>query len=106
MKFAKHIFICNNQRPSISEKLSCGEAHGLELVARFKKVLNDRQLPIKVRVQKTGCLDICNHGPTLVVYPDGIFYVGVQLSDVDEIIEQHIVNNKPVERLILHPSKY
>lgn len=106
MKFDKHIFICTNQRAAGSERLSCGEAHGLELVAEFKKVLKELNLPIKVRAQKAGCLDICNYGPTLVVYPEGVFYVGVSLSDINEIIEQHIVNNKPVERLVLDKSKY
>jgi (2Fe-2S) ferredoxin len=106
MKFDKHIFICTNQRAAGSERLSCGEGHGLELVAEFKKILKQKDLPIKVRAQKAGCLDICNYGPTLVVYPDGIFYVGVQLADVNEIIEQHIINNRPVERLVLDKSKY
>ena len=106
MKYDKHIFICVNQRAAGSEKPSCGEAHGLELVAQFKKILKERNLPIRVRAQKAGCLDICNYGPTLVVYPEGVFYVGVRLTDVNEIIEQHIVNNKPVERLVLDKSKY
>ena len=104
-KFDKHIFICVNQRAG-TDRASCGEAHGMELVAAFKKNLNDRKLPIKIRAQKAGCLDVCDFGPTLVVYPEGVFYVGVQLSDVDEIIESHIVNNKPVERLRLSPIKY
>ena len=52
-------------------------------------------------MQKAGCLDICDFGPTIVIYPEGIFYVGVQLSDVDEIINEQIINNKPVERLKL-----
>ncbi|MEO6883697.1 MAG: (2Fe-2S) ferredoxin domain-containing protein [Bacteroidia bacterium] len=106
MKFDKHIFICTNQRAADSERKSCGEAHGLELVAAFKKALKEKQLPIKVRAQKAGCLDICNFGPTLVVYPEGVFYVNVQLSDVAEIIEEHIVNNRPVKRLVLDKSKY
>lgn len=105
MKFDKHIFICTNQRAA-GEKPSCGEAHGMELVARFKKALKDRNLPIKVRAQRAGCLDVCHYGPTLVVYPDGIFYVGVQVSDIDEIINKHIINNQPVERLVLDKSKY
>ena len=105
MKFDKHIFICTNQRTG-AEKKSCGEVHGLELVAAFKKGLNDKALPIKVRAQKSGCLDVCLYGPTLVVYPEGIFYVGVTLSDVDEIIEEHIINDRPVQRLVLDKSKY
>jgi (2Fe-2S) ferredoxin len=105
MKFDKHIFICTNQRTG-GEKPSCGEVQGMELVAKFKKQLKDRNLPIKVRAQRAGCLDVCFYGPTLVIYPEGVFYVGVQLSDVDEIIEEHILNNKPVKRLVLDKSKY
>ena len=105
MKFDKHIFICTNQRTG-TERKSCGEAHGMELVSTFKKALKDKNLPIKIRAQRAGCLDVCDYGPTLVVYPDGIFYVGVSLSDVNEIIEEHIINNRPVQRLILDKSKY
>jgi len=100
MKFDKHIFICTNQRIG-TERKSCGETNGLELVALFKKKLNDKQLTIKVRAQRAGCLDVCDFGPTLVVYPEGVFYVGVTPADVDEIIEEHIINNRPVERLRL-----
>ncbi len=104
-KFDRHIFICINQRAG-TDRASCGEAHGMELVAAFKKRLNDLKLPIKIRAQKAGCLDVCDYGPTLVIYPEGVFYVGVQLSDVDELIESHIVNNQPLERLRLPSSKY
>ncbi|HVA99518.1 MAG TPA: (2Fe-2S) ferredoxin domain-containing protein [Bacteroidia bacterium] len=106
MKFDKHIFICTNQRAVGAEKKSCGEAQGLELVTAFKTALKEKNLPIKVRAQKAGCLDICNYGPTLVVYPEGVFYVNVQLSDVSEIIEEHIIHNRPVTRLVLDKSKY
>lgn len=105
MKFEKHIFICVNQRTG-TEKLSCGETKGLELVAAFKKEINDLKLPTKIRAQKAGCLDVCNYGPTVVVYPEGVFYIGVELTDVKEIVTDHIVNNKPVKRLILDKSKY
>lgn len=99
--YDKHIFICTNQRAAGAVRKSCGEAHGLEIVDAFRKKLKEKNLSIKVRAQKTGCLDICDFGQTLVVYPEGVFYVGVELNDIDEIIDQHIVNNKPVERLIL-----
>jgi (2Fe-2S) ferredoxin len=103
MKFDKHIFICTNERGK-NEKKSCGEDHGLALVKAFKKKLKDKDLKMKVRAQKAGCLDVCIFGPTMVIYPDGIFYVGVKLSDVDEIIEEHIINNRPVKRLILREN--
>ncbi len=105
MIYDKHIFICINQRAKGAERKSCGEAHGMEIVDAFKKKLKERNLTIKVRAQKAGCLDICDFGQTIVVYPEGIFYVGVELNDIDEIIEQHIINNVPVERLILDKTK-
>ena len=101
MIYDKHIFICTNQRAPEAPRRSCGEAHGMEIVDAFKKKLKELNLPIKLRAQKAGCLDICDFGQTVAVYPDGIFYVGVELSDVDEIINEHIVNNRVVERLRL-----
>ncbi len=56
---------------------------------------------VPVRAQKAGCLDICELGPSVVVYPDGVFYGKVQLADVQEIVDEHIVNNRPLERLKL-----
>jgi (2Fe-2S) ferredoxin len=100
MVFDYHIFICTNQRTG-TERLSCGEAHGLELVAEFKKQLKDLDLPLKIRANRSGCLGICDYGPTVAIYPDGVFYVGVEKKDVSEIIQSHIINKKPVERLLL-----
>lgn len=105
MVYDKHIFICVNQRAAGAARKSCGEAHGMEIVDAFKKKLKERELPIKLRAQKAGCLDICDYGQTLVVYPEGVFYVGVTVNDVDEIIEEHIVNNRVVERLKLENVK-
>lgn len=107
LKFDKHIFICTNQRVGKpGEKPSCGEEHGMAIVEAFKSKLKMRKLPVKVRAQRAGCLDVCLYGQTVVIYPEGIFYVGVELNDVDEIIEEHIVNNRPVQRLVLSSDKY
>ncbi len=105
MIYDKHIFICTNQRAEGATRKSCGEAHGLEIVDSFKKILKEKQLAIKVRAQKAGCLDICDYGQTLVVYPEGVFYVGVTLGDVEEIINEHIINNRVVTRLLLETKK-
>ena len=99
--YDKHIFICTNQRAPGAERRSCGEAHGMEIVEAFKKKLKEKNLPIKLRAQRAGCLDICDFGQTVAVYPEGIFYVGVELSDVDEIISEHIEHDRVVERLLL-----
>jgi (2Fe-2S) ferredoxin len=100
MKYTKHVFICTNERADLSKK-SCGEAHGMELVQAFKKQIKDLGLNIDIRAQRAGCLDVCELGPALVVYPEGVFYGKVELSDVDEIVTEHLIHNKPVERLRL-----
>lgn len=104
MIFDVHIFVCTNQRTG-GEKQSCGEAHGLELVAEFKKQLKELGSGLKTRANKSGCLGICDFGPTVAIYPQGIFYVGVKLSDVKEIVESHIIHKRPVERLLLSQLK-
>ncbi|MEO8759488.1 MAG: (2Fe-2S) ferredoxin domain-containing protein [Bacteroidia bacterium] len=102
--FEKHVFVCTNERTN-SEKRSCGEKHGLELTAAFKKAIKDKNLDMPIRAQRAGCLGICDFGPTVAIYPEGTFYVNVQVSDVEEIVQQHIVENKPVERLLLKKQK-
>jgi (2Fe-2S) ferredoxin len=104
MIFDIHIFVCTNQRNG-SEKLSCGETHGLELVAEFKKQLKDLKVNLKTRANKSGCLGICDLGPTIVIYPEGTYYVGVKKQDVKEIVESHILHHKKVERLLLKEWK-
>jgi (2Fe-2S) ferredoxin len=53
----------------------------------------------KIRVQRAGCLDRCEEGPTCVVYPEGVWYTFVDEEDIDEIIDSHLVNGKAVDRL-------
>ncbi len=100
MKYKKHIFICTNDKPA--PKKSCGSERGMVLVDLFKEKLKEHDdLHKTMRAQKTGCLDVCAFGPGVVVYPEGVFYGGVTPEDVDEIFESHILNDKPVERLML-----
>ena len=99
MRFEKHLFICANQKAE--GKVCCGEQHGMALVEKFREVLNEKGLKGKVRAQKSGCLDACKFGPTLVIYPEGTYYKNVQLTDVEKIVEQHIIQNKIVAELEL-----
>jgi (2Fe-2S) ferredoxin len=103
-KFEKHIFICGNQRPPGHPRGCCDPEAKAELQKLFKQKLAERGLKGKVRANQSGCLDQCEHGPNLVVYPEAVWYGGVTLADVDEIIESHIVGGKPVERLMLRDS--
>lgn len=67
----------------------------------FKQKLAERGLKGRVRANQSGCLDQCEHGPNVVVYPEAVWYGGVTSADVDEIVESHIVRGRPVERLRL-----
>jgi len=100
-KFEKHIFICTNQRPPGNPKKSCNASGEGELAQAFKVRLAERGLAKSVRSNKAGCLDQCDHGPTVVVYPEAVWYGTVRPEDVEEIIESHIVGGVPVERLII-----
>jgi (2Fe-2S) ferredoxin len=88
--FEKHVFFCTNQRPSAAH------AHAKE---RIKKLGLSGQG--KIRMNKAGCLDRCDEGPVMVVYPEGVWYTYVDVSDVDEIIDSHLVGGEIVERLRL-----
>jgi (2Fe-2S) ferredoxin len=71
------------------------------LQLKFKQELAARGQKNQVRANKAGCLDQCEHGPTVVIYPDAIWYGGVLEKDVVEIVESHIIKGVPVARLIL-----
>ncbi len=100
-KFERHIFICTNERDESHPRGSCARKGSAEIQLAFKTKLGKLGIAKQVRANKSGCLDQCEHGPTVVVYPDAVWYGHVQLSDVDEIVESHILNGKPVERLII-----
>jgi len=99
MKLKSHIFICTNERPPGHPRGCCKTKNSEELIPLFKQELAKTGQNREVRAQKAGCLDTCEFGPTVVVYPEGIWYGKVQPEDVAEIIQSHIVGGKPVERL-------
>jgi (2Fe-2S) ferredoxin len=99
MRYDKHLFICTNQKPE--GKACCGEERGMALVEKFREVLKEKGLNGKIRAQKSGCLDACKYGPAMVIYPEGTYYKNIQISDVERIVEDHILNNKIVGDLEL-----
>lgn len=99
MRYEKHIFVCTNQKAE--GKVCCGEAHGMALVETFREAIKEAGLQGKVRAQRAGCLDVCKHGPAVVVYPDGIFYGKMQKEDVKRIMEEHILGGNPVAEKII-----
>jgi len=58
----------------------------------------------RIRINQSGCLDRCELGPTMVIYPEGVWYTFATAADVDEIISEHLQNDRRVERLMLQPD--
>ncbi|MCX6174289.1 MAG: (2Fe-2S) ferredoxin domain-containing protein [Ignavibacteriales bacterium] len=77
-----------------------------EVRVLFKKRLKELRLNTKVRVNSSGCLDACEFGPTVVIYPEQIWYGGVKREDVEEIIQNHIINSNPVKRLLIKDKRF
>ena len=99
--FTHHIFICTNQREPGSSRGSCN-ADGTEaLRSAFKKEVERRGLKPLVRANAAGCLDQCELGPAVVIYPQAVWYGGVRLSDVPRIVEETIVHGRVVEDLLI-----
>ena len=99
-KFTKHIFVCMNQREPGHPRVCCEPSGQGELQRLFKVKLAQRGIKL-VRANKSGCLDQCEHGVTIVVYPEAVWYGGVTVDDVDEIFQSHVLGGRPVERLRL-----
>ena len=98
-KFLRHLFICQNERGSDDPRGSCTARGSAAVAEALKEKAHACGLKRIVRVNKAGCLDQCARGVTVVVYPEGVWYGGVTLADVDEIVERHLVRGEPVERL-------
>jgi (2Fe-2S) ferredoxin len=101
--YARHIFICTNRRPDDNPKGSCAAKGSEEVRLRLKQELDARGLKHEVRANAAGCLDACERGICVVVYPEGVWYGGVTLDDVRQIVDEHIVGGRPVERLRMQP---
>ena len=99
--FEKHIFICINERKTDDVRGCCLSRGSIELLNYMKGRVHELGLKGTVRVNKAGCLDACAQGPSMVVYPDNIWYSPKTTKDIEEIITQHIQCNRPVTRLTL-----
>ena len=104
-QFKRHVFICINEREESDPRGCCASKGGAEVAAAFKAKLYEHGLKRIVRANKAGCLDQCARGITVVVYPEAVWYGGVTLEDVDEIIAEHIIGGRPVERLRIPDDK-
>ena len=87
-----HILVCTGT--------GCSHGGSEGIIAAFEEQLKKHGLDKEVRVVKTGCLGLCAKGPNVVIYPEGVYYNYVSAEDVPEIVEEHILKGRPVERLI------
>lgn len=102
----RHIFVCVNEREASSAKGCCFSKGGKAVRDEFKKRLAEHDLLGVVRANKSGCLDQCEHGVAVVVYPEQVWYGGVQVSDVREIVERHILKGEYIERLMMQGQEH
>lgn len=102
--YARHVFVCQNERPADDPRGCCAAKGSADVLEAFKRELKARNLARVIRTNKAGCLDACAHGVSVVVYPEGVWYGGVTAADVPEIVESHLVNGKPVDRLVFAPG--
>jgi (2Fe-2S) ferredoxin len=101
MKYENHIFICVNERLEMPVKKSCS-LNGLAIRQKFVEELKKNDLFFKVRANKSGCLGLCNNGPIVVIYPEGIWYSKVTIEDVPIIIKETIINKRVIKRLLVN----
>ncbi|MEN3038377.1 MAG: (2Fe-2S) ferredoxin domain-containing protein [Candidatus Kryptonium sp.] len=106
MRFKKHIFICTNTRPPEHPRESCGRKGAEDLLNKFRKKIAEIGLNRYVRVNSAGCLDACEYGPSLVIYPEAVWYGGVNENNIDKIINEHLLEGKVVEDLLINDEKF
>ncbi len=101
--YQRHLFVCTNLRPEGAERPSCAQCDSPSLRNYLKARIKALGLAGagRVRINSAGCLDRCEEGPVLVVYPEGVWYTYVDESDLDEIVDSHLLGGVPVERLRL-----
>lgn len=100
-----HVFCCTNERPPTHRRGCCGRK-GAEALANYMC----RRGMVKgcdqhIRINLSGCLNLCEYGPVLVVYPDGVWYHYETEEDVAEILDRHVLRGERVQRLLLAPDR-
>jgi (2Fe-2S) ferredoxin len=97
-QYRTHVFVCTTGE-------TCPQEGDVEKYVKYLRGEAARAgLRTEVRINKAGCFSQCGHGPMIVVYPDDVWYAGVQESDLQEILDSHILGGKPVERLRYAPD--
>ena len=97
--YQHHVFFCCNQRDPPERCCATNDALEMQQYAKTRIKALGLSGKDRVRINKAGCLDRCEEGPVIVVYPEEVWYTYVDRQDIDEIIDRHLVGGEIVERL-------
>ena len=97
--FRYHVYLCTQEKPD-PKAPSCTNRGSKEVLEALRAELGKAGLADEIQVTTSGSLGLCDRGPNMIVYPEGVWYSGVQKSDVPEIVREHFMNNRPVQRLM------
>ncbi|CAE6492475.1 MAG TPA: 2Fe-2S ferredoxin [Nitrosomonas nitrosa] len=97
--YQRHVFFCVNQRENGEACCNDHNAQAMRDYAKERIKALNMSGKGKIRINNAGCLDRCSEGPVIVIYPDDIWYTYVDQEDIDEIIDEHLINGRPVDRL-------
>jgi (2Fe-2S) ferredoxin len=96
-----HVFICTSCRINGVQKGFCFQKGGVNLVQCFMEEIEDRDMSGDIVINNTGCFGICEKGPIVVVYPEGVWYGGVTEDDIHRIFDEHFEGGIPVKDLMI-----
>ena len=102
--FTQHVFVCGNQRSCDHARGSCDPDGNNSLRNELKAAAKSRGLGPLIRINSAGCLDQCELGPTMVIYPQGVWYGGVQKTDIPRIVDA-LAEGTIVEDLVIPAAK-
>lgn len=99
--YERHVFVCMHERAGAGAAASCGARGSAGIHARLKDLAKRAGLGGRIRINRAGCLDRCEFGPVVVVYPENVWYGRVSAGDEEDVVSAHLLDGRPVERLLL-----
>ncbi|MBI2303993.1 MAG: YHS domain-containing protein [Chloroflexi bacterium] len=93
--YRKHVYVCTFGG-------NCQKRGSEPIAPTLKSILEEKGLAQEIRVTKSGCVGACGFGPNLVIWPDGVWYYGLKPEDLAQVVEEHLVGGREIERLLIH----